>query len=223
MTETTITVRGSARAEHAPDRAVVAFSIGAVASERSSALVSARETLGRISDALETHRRDGRVHDWSADDAHVYADREWVGEGRPPVVRHRASVSGSVTVIGDRTTATLPELLDLISGETLARVDGVDWSLTDERYADAIAAVRHDAVSDAVQKATAYARSIGRGGIEVIALADPGMLGAGGDAPMPRMERAMALMGGAAGDGAFELRPEPVVVQATVELRATAG
>ena len=222
MTETTITVRGRARAEHAPDRAVIAFSIGAVAPDRAAALVSARETLERLSDAIESHRRDGRVHDWSADDVHVHADREWVGEGRPPVVRHRASVAGSITVIGDSTTATLPELLDLISGETLARIDGVDWSLTDDRYADAIAAVRHDAVTDAVEKATAYARSIGRGALEVVALADPGMLGAGGDAPMPRMERAMALMGGAAGDGAFELRPEPVVVQATVELRATA-
>lgn len=222
MTETTITVRGSARDEHAPDRAVIAFSIGAVAADRSSALVSARETLERLADAIEAHRRDGRVREWSADDAHVYADREWVGEGRPPVVRHRASVSGSVTVIGDGVAATLPELLDLISGETLARIDGVEWSLTDDRYAEAIATVRHEAVRDAVEKATSYARSIGRGELEVVALADPGMLDAGGDAHMPRMERAMAVMGGAPGDGAFELRPEPVVVKATIELRATA-
>lgn len=222
MTETTITVRGTARAEHAPDRAVVGFSIGAVAAERSPALVSARETLERLADALEAHRADGRVHAWSADDLHVYADREWVGEGRPPVVRHRASVSGSVTVVGESIGVTLPDVLDLIGGESLARVDGVDWSLSDDRYADAIAAVRHDAVSDAVEKATAYARSIGRGGLDVVALADPGMLGAGGDAPQPRMERAMALMGAAPGEGAFELRPEPVVLQATVELRAIA-
>lgn len=222
MTETTITVRGTARAEHAPDRAVVGFSIGAVAAERSPALVSARETLERLADALEAHRADGRVHAWSADDLHVYADREWVGEGRPPVVRHRAAVSGSVTVVGESIGVTLPDVLDLIGGESLARVDGVDWSLSDDRYADAIAAVRHDAVSDAVEKATAYARSIGRGGLDVVALADPGMLGAGGDAPQPRMERAMALMGAAPGEGAFELRPEPVVLQATVELRAIA-
>lgn len=222
MTETTITVRGTARAEHAPDRAVVGFSIGAVAAERSPALVSARATLERLADALEAHRADGRVHAWSADDLHVYADREWVGEGRPPVVRHRASVSGSVTVVGESIGVTLPDVLDLIGGESLARVDGVDWSLSDDRYADAIAAVRHGAVSDAVEKATAYARSIGRGGLEVVALADPGMLGAGGDAPQPRMERAMALMGAAPGEGAFELRPEPVVLQATVELRAIA-
>lgn len=222
MTETTITVRGSARAEHAPDRAVLAFSIGAVAAERASALVGARETLERLADAIEAHRRDGRVRAWSADDVHVYADREWVGEGRPPVVRHRASVSGTVTVIGVSVTAALPELLDLISGEPLARVDGIEWSLTDDRHAEAIGAVRHAAVVDAVDKASSYARSIGREELDVVALSDPGMLGAGGDAPMPRMERAMALMGGAPGDGAFELRPEPVVVQATVELRATA-
>lgn len=222
MSETTITVRGTAHAEHAPDRAIVEFSIGAVSPDRAPALASTREALERIAGVLETHRASGAVHDWSADDVRVHSDREWVGEGRPPVVRHRASVSGSITVLGDAIGAVLPELLDLVSADPLARVDGVAWSLTDDRYADAVAAVRDDAVQEAVAKATAYARSIGRGQIDVVALADPGMLGAGDAAPQPRMERAMALMGDAPGDGAFELRPEPVVIRASVELRAIA-
>lgn len=222
MAETTITVRGTARAEHAPDRAVVEFSIGATSADRAPALATTREALERVADALESHRASGAVHDWSADDVRVHTDREWVGEGRPPVVKHRASVSGTVTVLGESIGAVLPELLDLIGADPLARVDGVAWSLTDDRCAEVVAAVRDDAVHDAVAKATAYARSIGRGQIDVVALADPGMLGAGSDAPQPRMERAMALMGGAPGDGAFELRPEPVVIHATVELRAIA-
>lgn len=218
MTETTITVRGTARAEHVADRAVVRFAVAATGSERATTLRSARDSLARIVAELAQRQHDGALSAWSADDLRVHAEREWVGDDRPPALRHRAAVSGTATVAQ---LNALPDLLDLFAGDELVRVDAVQWSLTDERRDAALAAVRHDAVRDAVEKATAFARSLGRTSVEVVALADPGMLVAGDGTPTPRLERAM-LASASAGDGAFALAPEPVVIEVGVEARLLA-
>lgn len=219
MTETTITVRGTARAEHEPDCAEVSFTVAATGAEREAVLDAARASADRAADALAALEAAGRLAGWSLDDLRVHAEREWVGEQRSPVLRHRAAVSGAVRLVAANLDA-LPEVLDLLSSDPLVQVHGVDWSLDDAVRADSMDAVRDAAVRDAVRAAEAYARSLGRASVDVVAIADAGMLG--DDGPMPRMDRMLLTAAAASGAGAVELRPEPIELRTTVELRAIA-
>jgi len=221
MSETIITVHGSARSELHPERAIVRFTMSADGPERASVVASVSDCSTAIEALLEA-RHDphvGPVAAWSADRLTVTSHRPWTNDGSTAALVHRASVSGQATVsVVDEVSGLIGALVE----HDLLAVDGLEWSLTDARLELETRDVRARAVSDALAKAEVLAASIGLESLTALALADPGMLdgGSGNPAPLPRLERAMAM--DSRGDGGFSLRPEPIVVEAAVDARFSA-
>jgi len=117
----------------------------------------------------------------------------------------RAPVLVSVSTALD----AVAEIVDHLAAHELVAIDGLEWTLTDAR----LEIERHRALARAVAAARAKAE----------ALADPGMLdgSGGGVAPMPRLERAMAMSAQHDGTG-FSLRPEPIIIELAVDARFSA-
>ncbi|GAA1729250.1 SIMPL domain-containing protein [Microcella frigidaquae] len=217
MTDLTLTVHGSARAELAPERATVRFTVASDGPERDAVLEAARAALGRTTAALESHAA-GSAIEWSVDQLTVTAQRPWTNDGSQAPLVHRASAQGRALTPSDAAAV----LVDALVGEPLLTVDGIEWTLTDASLAAARADVRAQAVADAVEAAETLASAVGRPSIRVTALADPGMLdgGSNGGGPQPRFEKAMAMAADAG--GGFTLQPQAIVVEAAVDARFTA-
>lgn len=222
MTDLTLTVRGSARAEHAPERATVRFTVAADGPERDAVLAAARTALAATTALLQSH---GPALDWSVDQLTVTAQRPWTNDGSQTAVVHRAAAMGRA-VAGSEASPVDPvavaAVVDALAAEPLAAIDGVEWTLTDASLARARAAVRQGAVADALEAAETLASAVGRPRIRVVALADPGMLDGGGTGggPQPRFEKAMAMA--AEMGGGFSLQPQPIVVESAVDARFSA-
>lgn len=222
MSETVITVQGSARSEHAPEQAVLRFTITADGPERAPVVAAVTATLKDVSRAIAArHADDGPVSRWSADRVSVSSHRPWTNDGPPAALVHQASTSGRATI---SRIDTLPELVDALAVYDLVAIDSLEWSLTDARLELELREVRARAVADARAKAEVLAESVGLGTLTPVALADPGMLdgSGGGVVPMPRVERAMAMAAATHGGTGFSLRPEPIVVEAAVDARFSA-
>lgn len=219
MTALTLTVRGSARAELAPERATVRFTVASDGPERDAVLEAARGALTRTTAALELHGS-GTALEWSVDQLAVSAQRPWTNDGSQAPIVHRASAQGRAVVPGDGAAAAA--LVDALAADALVTVDGVEWSLNDASLAAARADVRARAVADALEAAETLASAVGRPSIRVTALADPGMLDGGGSGggPQPRFEKAMAMASDMG--GGFTLQPQPIVVEAAVDARFSA-
>lgn len=217
MTDLTLTVRGSARAEHAPEQATVRFTVAADGPDRDAVLEAARAALGRATTVLGSHAADALI-EWSVDQLTVTAQRPWTNDGSQAPLVHRASAQGRAVSPAEAAAA----LVDALVTESLLAVDGIEWSLTDASLAAARASVRQRAVADALEAAETLASAVGRPSIRVTALADPGMLDGGGSGggPQPRFERAMAMA--ADTGGGFTLQPQPIVVDAAVDARFSA-
>jgi uncharacterized protein YggE len=223
MTALTLTVRGSARAELAPERATVRFTVASDGPKRDAVLEAARSALTRTTEALASHTAGATAPgtlEWSVDQLGVSAQRPWTNDGRQAPIVHRASAQGRAVVGGDAAAAAA--LVDALAADALVTIDGIEWSLTEATAAQARADVRARAVADALEAAETLASAVGRASIRVTALADPGMLDGGGDggAPQPRFENAMAFAADAG--GGFTLQPQPIIVEFAVDARLIA-
>jgi uncharacterized protein YggE len=222
MSETVITVQGSARRELAPEQAVLSFTIAADGPERAPVVAAVTAALNEVSNAIAArHADEGPVSRWSVDRVSVSSHRPWTNDGSPAALVHQASASGRATISSIDDVAPLVDTLTAIE---LVAIDGLAWSLTDARLELEQREVRARAVAAARAKAEVLAESVGLGTLTPLALADPGMLdGSGGGAvPMPRAERAMAMAAAPHGDAGFSLRPEWLVVEAAVDARFSA-
>jgi uncharacterized protein YggE len=94
-------------------------------------------------------------------------------------------------------------------------IDGVDWTLTEQRRDQVQRDVRVQAVADAVQRAEAYAGAIGGTGVTLTALWEPGLRpnAGGGDDGAMYLTRSMAVAGG---HSTVELRPDDIEISAAV-------
>ncbi len=223
MTALTLTVRGTARAELAPERATVRFTVASDGTDRDAVLEAARTALTRATAVLQSHAAGAtapRALEWSVDQLSISAQRPWTNDGSQAPIVHRASAQGRAVVAGDAAAAA--DLVDALAADALVTIDGIEWSLTDASLAKARAEVRQRAVADALEAAETLASAVGRPSIRVTALADPGMLDGGGDpgAPQPRFEKAMAFAADAG--GGFTLQPQPIIVEFAVDARFAA-
>ncbi|MBX9471248.1 SIMPL domain-containing protein [Microcella sp.] len=222
MSETVITVQGSARSEMPPEQAVLRFTVTADGPERVPVVAAVTAALNDVSSVLSAqHANDGPVSQWSADRVAVTSHRPWTNDGVPAALVHQATASGRATI--SRIDA-VAELIDDLASHDLVAIDSLEWSLTDARLAREQRDVRARAVADARAKAEVLAESVGLGSVTPLALADPGMLdgSGGGGMPMPRVERAMAMASMPHGDVGFSLRPEPIVINVAVDARFSA-
>ena len=223
MTDLTLTVQGMARAELEPERALVRFTIAADGPDRAPVVASVVASLTAVSELIAgRHDADGGpVIAWSVDQLAASAQRPWSNDATPAALVHRAIASGRAVLSSPDAAA---ELVDALAADPLVAIDAIEWTLTDATLARTQSDVRTLAVADAISKAVVLAAAVGRPGVDAVALADPGMLdgSGGGAAPQPRMERAMSMAMDAGGAGGFSLRPQPIVIDVTVDARFVA-
>ncbi|MFM2354231.1 MAG: hypothetical protein RLZZ608_1637, partial [Actinomycetota bacterium] len=207
MTDLVLTVQGSARAELAPERATVRFTIAADGPDRAPVIAAVTSALGTVNDMLSGRSTEGAIEAWSVDQISVSAQRPWTNDGSQAALVHRASASGRVLLTSPDHAA---DLVDSLATDSLVTIDGLEWSLTDSSHERAHAEVRTRAVGDARAKATVLAAATGHSSVDAVALADPGMLDGSstGMGPQPRFEKAMAMAMDAGGAGGFSLRPQ---------------
>lgn len=222
MSETVITVQGSARSEVPPEQAVLRFTITADGPERTPVVAAVTAALNDVSTVISArHADDGPVSQWSADRVSVTSHRPWTNDGVPAALVHQASASGRATI---GSVDAVAELVDALAAHDLVAIDSLEWSLTDARLAREQRDVRARAVADARAKAEVLAESVGLGSLTPLALADPGMLdGSGaGAVPIPRMEHAKMMASVPHGDAGFSLRTEAIVIEVAVDARFSA-
>jgi uncharacterized protein YggE len=226
MAETVISVQGSASAWHEAERATVSISVAHDGPKREPVFAATRESAATVTAILEDlHGREGGpVTRWSSDRIAVWSDRPWNSEGKqlPPV--YHASIGITARFRDPEALAQFIEDLALSPGVTVSLVG---WDLTEATRLAATTEVRTQAVADAIAKAEVYARAAGLSRVEVIAIADPGMLGdaggSGGGAPFERMAFAAQGKAADAGGSPLAFTPDRIEVAAAVDARFRAG
>lgn len=221
MSETIITVEGRFDYHHPAERGTVLISAGFQGPEREP-VVSRTTALHRaLSQTAEQFRAQTAVTWWSADRLRVWSERPWNKDGKQLPLVHHAAVALEVKFADLQALARWAEEIATQDGVT---VTGVTWALTEATKHRITAEAQHNAVRDAVDRATAYARSLGLSAVRPVALADPGMLGdetrsSGTQTAAPMMRGAAA----PAGDTALDLKPEDITVSSRVHARFAAS
>ncbi|QEO10451.1 SIMPL domain-containing protein [Protaetiibacter larvae] len=221
---TLITVQGSFSAWYPAERATVRISIGFDGATRDTVLGSATATAKTVVDSVTAiHDPDsGPVTWWSSDRVRVWADRPWNNEGKQLPLVHHATIG--VTVKFKDFDALADWLIETaaVSG---VQVNGIEWALTESKRTSVTTEVRSRAVKDAADKARVFAQAIGLGQLTAVAIADPGMLGVSGVAPLPAppLLRAAAFKTADNGANALDFTPEDIEVSAAVDARFEAS
>lgn len=204
-----ITVSGRHEASYPPERCTVHLTVqvdGPVAADVSS-------TMGAQTADLTRRITDLGVTEWFVDQIHRSRHRPYSESGTQLPYVHTASTEVRATFSDfDLVGPFVDGIVDL-DAVTVGRFE---WTLTDESRRAHLAHVRDRAVTDAVDKATAYAMSLSLSGVRPVALADPGLM----DAP-PGSPRAMAAM--AKGADSIAVRPEDITIDADVHVRFEAS
>jgi uncharacterized protein YggE len=219
MSEVEITVRGAHTAFAPPERATVKLVVTHEAGDANSVYSSTVEVANGVRQSIEALHdpANGPVTWWSSDQVQTWASRPWHKDGkRLPMVFH-ARVSFEVKFSD---FSALSRWVTGVVEQPGASVSGIEWALT-AAHRDALnAEVRAAAVTNAVQKAQAYADAIGAGKVRVLAVADAGMLGEGlhptSGAPAS-FQRMSAAAGGGGGD--VEFAPQDISITAEVDAR----
>lgn len=209
-----ITVRGRARRRQAPELAVVILEAGADGEDRD-------DVLRRVTDATAAVTRDlGAFGDavvaWTSDQVQVWSSTGVDQLDRPVRQQHHAVATTRATLRADAAVGTLVQ--SLLRHRDL-RVPGLSWELTDATHLALLDAVHTDAVADAVARAGRYAAALGRHDVRCVALADEGLLGAGGVGGPVEMMLAKGRFADHAPDGGLEFTPAEIEVAGTVDAR----
>ena len=223
MSEVTITVRGEHEVRVAPEEAVAHVSVRTEGRERGEVVERMSELAAPLREELDSRKTSGAVSQWSSQRVAVWANRPWNAEGKQLALVHYASVEFAATFTD---FAALSWWVTDIAEREGVQVDGIAWQLTPATAKAAEADVAAQAVTVAVERATAYAKAIGLSSVSPVEIADLGLLTQRDSAqPAPEMMlRAKASFAMDAGGGApeLELQPDDIVVSAAVEARFTA-
>lgn len=224
MSETIITVTGSADTHHVPERAIVQLTLGFEGAERQQVFEKTRRLHAETSESLRALH--GPVADavtrWSADQVSVWGQRPWSQDGAqlPPVYHATTTVRARF-----RDFAALATWLDSVAFQEGVTVSSVDWGLTTATQASLQAEAQRNAIVSARMKAESYAEALGLSTLRPVAVADPGMLGdgAGGPPPVGVARFASHEMAKSSSGGPLDLTPADVVISASVDARFVAS
>jgi uncharacterized protein len=200
MTQPIVVVRGEALREVPPEQAVFSATVSVRDRDRPTVLTRLTERAAELRAKLDgvERRETGGVQ--------VYPELK---PGSEKVVAYNGSVTTTVTVTDFEGLGELFLSLAALDQVSLA---GPWWQLKPGSRAGA--AVRKDAIDDALARAREYAEAVGARVDRLVEIADEG---AGGVHPM--MARGAAFQ--SADSAALELDPQPQTVQASVIVRVT--
>lgn len=225
----TITVRGHASRQFAPNRCTVHVRVSADGSSRAAAADRADAALREVTDIATTlHDRPASpVSRWAFDQVQHSRHRPYDRDGKKRAWQYYSSATITVTFADFQAIAHfIAQVADVES----VTVGYLDWWLTRKATLKRTARVRDQAVLDALAKAKGYTASLGYNTFHAVAIADPGMLGIA--TTETRHERIMAAPPAAMGLPADmgdedqpspSLRPERISISASVEARFEAS
>ncbi len=216
MSDVTITVRGDFEERLPAELGIVRVTVRAEGRDRGDVVEQLASLAHPLRTDLAAREAAGALERWTSSRANVWTERPWSADGTRLDAVHHASVEITATFADP---AALSAWVDDLARGDGAQVEDVSWRLTDATAAAARDRVAAAAVTDAVARATAYAAAIGRATVTPIAIADTGLLSPGPATPAPMMMRSMAADAGSPG---VDLRPDDVVVTASVEARFSA-
>lgn len=221
MSDVTITVRGESQTRIAPERAIAHVTVSADGPERGAVVERIAALAEPVRSELSARKAAGTITDWSSQRVSVWSDRPWNNEGKQLDLVHHASVEITATFTD---VIALSDWLNGVAEKDGLQVGAVEWQLTPETRARVEREVAIEAVSVAVERATAYAAAIGKATVTPLEIADLGLLSDGRPeaASAPRMF-ARAAMDAAGSSPAVDFRPDDIVVSAGVEARFTAS
>lgn len=225
MNATTITVRGSASSRETPEFGTPTLTVGFENEDRGEVLGATSALHGLVVEQLgaQQARPDAGLVSWSSGQVRVWGERPWNTQGeRLPMVYHSAA---TVTATF-RDFELLSRWLDEVSELAGVTVQGVSWSLSEERTASVQTEVQKAAIADAVRKAEVYAAALGLRQISAVAISDPGLLPSESGAAVLTAD-----IGGVAhmhkssfeNHGGIDLQPEDIMVEAEVHARFSAS
>jgi len=224
MSETTITVRGTASDWFDAERATVTIRVGFEGPKREPVFESTARVGAEVTAAFAELEASGAVTRWSSDRVSVWSNRPWNNEGKrlPPV--YHAALTATARFQDFDALAALVERFATTDGVT---INSIEWDLTEERRLAVTSDIQTRAVQDATVKATTYARAAGLTTVTALSIADPGMLEnsgtpeAGFGGPARRGAAMMAM--DASGGGELTFTPDRIQVSATVDARFRAS
>ncbi len=224
MSEVIITVRGEHEARVAPEEGVARLTVRTEGPERGAVVERIVALSTPLRDDLTARKEQGGVREWSSQRVSIWANRPWNEHGTQLALVHYASVEITATFTD---FSALSWWLTTVAEREGVQIDGVTWQLSPSTRKTTEADVAAQAVSVAVDRATAYAGAIGLSTITPLEIADLGLLTEGGGSrqnEMMRMPKAMMMSAVAdtGGGGSLEFQPEDIIVTAGVEARFTA-
>jgi len=221
MQDTIITVEGHFDYHHPAERGTVHVSAGFQGAVREEVVRLTTKLHSVLAEESKRLRQEGAVTWWSAERLRAWSDRPWNQDGKQLPLVHHAAASLEVKFSNLARLAEWVERVAAIDGVTLT---GIEWALTEATRARITAEAQHLAVLDAIERAAAYATSLGLTAVRPLAIADPGMLGdesrpqsASSSAPM------MRAMATAQEEGGLDLKPEDITVEARLHARFAAS
>lgn len=219
MSDAVITVQGHHLGRFEPEHAVVRATVSFDGPRREPVFASATGIATRLAAELgELHdAAAGPVTRWDAERVRVWSQRPWNEQGKQLAPVYHAQLDVSATFVDTEALARWVERLATTDG---VDVGGVSWGLSEERERAALAEVRAAAVTDALERARAYAASLGLAELTPIAIADPGMLGdrgAGGGLEAMPVAAFRAMKDSSGGELSFT--PRELELSASVDAR----
>lgn len=205
----TVQVRGTATEEVDPDRVFIACAAVARADTASAARAEATTIAERI---RENSRALPGLRSLRLSRVSVSEVTHW-----DPIAQVTVADGWQATVGGHaEADASAASSVATVLVDAGGQIGYLEWSLDDDN--PAFRRVRRAAVADAHRAAVDFADALGRTLGELVTLADPGLLNAGGQ-PMLRTSASDA--GSVSGEQALEIDAEPVTVSASVEASYT--
>ncbi|AEB47138.1 MULTISPECIES: SIMPL domain-containing protein [Micromonospora] len=199
-----VTVRGEAYREVDPE--VAQFTVTALARDRDREVVLTRLAERAAAIRVLLDAAESSIHRRETGDLRVRPETRRSGER---VVAWHGSVVTTVTVTD---FTALGEVMLRLADQDQVEVAGPWWSLRPD--SPTYRAARHDALTDAVQRAREYAEALGAQVTDLIELADEG-----GGAQPQMMRMAFDAETTAGGPPQLDFDPQPQQVHAAVRAR----
>jgi uncharacterized protein YggE len=217
MCAATIAVRGSASAQVPADFAVVHFQHQFTLPARSDALSHGNDIIAQLRDVAA--QGSSGVRDMKVRSLRVEEAFSVVGSDH---VRAPSGWSTQLTGEAHAESDSVPQVVAALTKVGVS-IGHVSWHLEPENEARAQRDVRRQAVGNALEAANDFAAALGGALGNLIALADPGLLGAGASVansrgPIRTMGGSLAAAtSGTSWDERVDLDPSVITVSASVE------